>query len=196
MLTTYDYLLTRLLEQAGVELLLVGDTLGMIFQGEETTIPVTMEQMIYHTRIVSKTAKKAMVIGDMPFLTYQDSPEEAIRNAGLLIKRGESARGESRRRGGKGTYHRPGLSTQELPSWAHIGFKPQSQYQYGAHIVQGKDETSSQKLMKDLQAVEEAGVFAVVIEAVRWRVTQQLTEKAKVPTIGIGSGPYCDAKSY
>ncbi len=193
MLTAYDYLLTRLLEEAGVDMLLVGDTLGMVFQGEKTTIPVTLEQMIYHTRIVTRAARRAMVISDMPFLSYQASPEEAIRSAGGLIKQGRAQ--AVKLEGGRemaDTIAR--IVAVGIPVMGHIGFKPQSQHQYGTHIVQGQDEAGAHKLLEDLGTLEQAGVFAVVVEAVPWPVAQEITRRSQVPMIGIGAGPHCDGQ--
>ena len=193
MLTAYDFLLTRLMEKAGVDVLLVGDSLGMTFQGEKTTIPVTLEQMIYHTRIVSRAAERAMVVSDMPFLSYHASAEEAIRNAGRLIKQGQAH--AVKIEGGRERAATIARIVQSgIPVMGHIGFKPQSLHQYGNHIVQGKSEAEGQTLGEDLKAVEDAGVFAVVIEAVRSTVTEALTHQAKTPTIGIGAGPHCDGQ--
>lgn len=193
MLTAYDYLFARLMDEAGVDLLLVGDTLGMVFQGEQTTIPVTMEQMIYHTRIVARAANRAMVIADMPFLSYHASKEEAVRNAGLLLKKGLA----------KAVKMEGGIELADtiarvveagIPVMGHIGFKPQSQHQYGHQIVQGKDEAGAKKILSDLEAVQRAGVFSVVIEAVPWTLARELTGRATVPTIGIGAGVHCDGQ--
>lgn len=193
MLTAYDYLFARLMDEAGIDLLLVGDTLGMVFQGEQTTIPVTMEQMIYHTRIVARGANRAMVIADMPFLSYHASKEEAIRNAGLLLKKG-LAKAVKMEGGAEMAETIARVVEAGIPVMGHIGFKPQSQHQYGHQIVQGKDEASARKIFEDLEAVQKAGVFSVVIEAVPWTLAKKLTERANVPTIGIGAGVHCNGQ--
>jgi 3-methyl-2-oxobutanoate hydroxymethyltransferase len=193
MLTAFDFPITRLMEKAGVDILLVGDSLGMTFQGEMTTIPVTLDQMIYHTRIVARAAERVLVVSDMPFLSYQASDEEAIRNAGRLLKQGQAeavkleggvARAETVRK----------IVGCGIPVMGHIGFNPQSVHQYGNQVVQGRDASSVSKMKEDVKALEEAGVFSIVIEAVRWDVARELTEMAQVPTIGIGAGPYCDGQ--
>ncbi len=193
MLTAYDYLFARLMDEAGVDLLLVGDTLGMVFQGEQTTIPVTMEQMIYHTRIVARAANRAMVISDMPFLSYHASKEEAVRNAGLLLKKG-LAKAVKMEGGTEMAETIARVVEAGIPVMGHIGFKPQSQHQYGHQIVQGKDEAGAKKILEDLEAVQRAGVFSVVIEAVPWTLARELTGRATVPTIGIGAGVHCDGQ--
>lgn len=193
MLTAYDYLFARLMDEAGVDLLLIGDTLGMVFQGEPTTIPVTMEQMIYHTRIVARAARRAMVIADMPFLSYHASEEEAIRNAGLLLKKG-LAKAVKMEGGSEMAKTIARVVDAGIPVMGHIGFKPQSQHQYGRQIVQGKDEAGARKILDDLEAIQRAGVFSVVIEAVPWPLARDLTERASVPTIGIGAGVHCDGQ--
>lgn len=193
MLTAYDYLLARLLEEAGVEALLVGDSLGMVFQGQETTIPVTLEQMIYHTRIVARAARRAMVIADMPFLSYQTSPEEAIRSAGRLVKEGRAQ--AVKMEGGREIAMTVARVVEiGIPVMGHIGFKPQSRYQYGNHIVQGQDEAAAAELQDDLKALEQAGVFSIVLEAITSPVAEELTRQAQCPTIGIGAGPGCDGQ--
>ena len=163
MLTAYDYLTSRLMDDAGVDILLVGDSLGMVFQGEKTTLPVTLEQMIYHTRIVARAAQRALVISDMPFLSYQTSPDDAVRNAGLLMKQG-GAHAVKLEGGAEFAPTIARLVQSGIQVMGHIGFKPQSTYQYGTRIVQGLDDTSARKLQSDFQAVEQAGAFSIVLE--------------------------------
>jgi len=193
MLTGWDYSITRLMDAAGVDLILVGDSLGMAFQGQPNTLPVTLQQMLYHTEIVARAAQRAMVITDMPFMTYHLSAEQALRNAGKCIQKAR-AHGVKMEGGEERAETIARVVREGIPVMAHIGYRPQSTFQFGDHVVQGKDELAVQKLIADLEAVEQAGAFCVVLEAIRWEAAKLLTEKSRIPTIGIGSGPYCDGQ--
>jgi 3-methyl-2-oxobutanoate hydroxymethyltransferase len=193
MLTAFDAPLTRLMDEAGADILLVGDSLGTVFQGHPTTLPVTMEQMLYHTSIVSRCSSRALVVADMPFLSFQLSAEDALKNAGRFLK--ESGAQAVKLEGGREmakTIRR--MTEAGIPVMGHIGYKPQSIHRYGKNVVQGKQSEAVQQLKEDLAAVQDAGAFSVVLEAVHWKAALELTEQAGVPTIGIGAGPHCDGQ--
>ena len=193
MLTAYDYTFAVLMEQAGVDVLLVGDSLGMVVQGLEDTLAVTLEEIIYHTRAVKRAARRALVVADMPFLSYQVPPDEAVRNAGLLLKEGGAD--AVKLEGGVPAANAVRKMVEAgIPVMAHVGLGPQSTKQLGGHKVQGKTRASIEKLLSDAKAVEEAGAFSLVIEAVPWPVAKRITRQATIPTIGIGAGPYCDGQ--
>ncbi len=193
MLTAYDYLTACLLDEAGVDILLVGDSLGMVFQGNDSTLPVTLDEIIYHTKAVCRGVKRAMVVADLPFLSYQVSVSEALQNAGRVLK--ETGAKAVKLEGG-----RSAVSTIEtlvsagIPVMGHVGLAPQSGHLTGGYKVQGKTPSDIRRLMRDIEAVEEAGAYAVVIEAVPWQVAKMLTERISIPTIGIGAGPYCSGQ--
>lgn len=193
MLTGWDYPMTRLMDEAGVDMILVGDSLGMVFAGEKNTLGVTLEQMLYHTRVVSRAAVRALVVSDMPFMSYQITDEEAVRNAGLLVAQG-GAHAVKIEGGMQRAETIARVTKAGIPVMAHIGYAPQSEHQHGGKVVQGGDEEAVQKLLADLEAVTEAGAFSVVLETIRWPVAQKLTENSTIPTIGIGAGPYCDGQ--
>ena len=190
-LTAYDSVFAALLDKAGIDLILVGDSLANVFQGRKTTIPVTIEDMIYHAEIVARSVKRAFVVVDMPFLSFQINPEDALRNAGSLIKKtGCSA---VKLEGGftvTGAIRK--IVDAGIPVLGHLGLTPQSVNVYGGYGVQGKD--NGQKLIGEAQAVEEAGAFAVVIEKIPRKLAKDITEKLTIPTIGIGAGPDCDGQ--
>jgi 3-methyl-2-oxobutanoate hydroxymethyltransferase len=197
MLTAYDYCFARLFDQAGIDLLLVGDSLGMTVQGRDTTLPVTVDEMVYHLRMVTRAATRALVIGDMPFLSYQVSAEDALRNAGRLIKEGgaEAVKLE----GGvmiADTVRR--LVDVDIPVMGHIGLTPQSVHRMGGYRVQGRSEGKTpgcrERLLEDAAALEAAGVFAIVLEGMPAELAGEITERCAVPTIGIGAGPECDGQ--
>jgi 3-methyl-2-oxobutanoate hydroxymethyltransferase len=193
MLTSYDYPITQILDGAGVDVLLVGDSAGNVVSGYANTLPVTMEEMLYHTRAVTRGAQRALVVGDMPFMSYQTSLEEARRNAGRFLKEG-----------GAGCVKLEGGTTMEevirtiveidIPVMAHIGLTPQSVHRMGGFKVQGRDESQRKQLLEDARAVERAGAFAVVMECVPAGLAKEITEALTIPTIGIGAGTDCDGQ--
>jgi 3-methyl-2-oxobutanoate hydroxymethyltransferase len=189
MVTAYDYPFARLVDQSGVDILLVGDSLGMVELGLDTTLPVTMEIMLHHLKAVRRGTQRALLLADMPFLSYQVSADEAVRNAGRLLQEGgaEAVKLE----GGASiaaTIRR--IVDAGMPVMAHLGFTPQSVHQIGVRI-QGKDEAGAARLLEDAHAVQEAGAFAVVLELVPPTLAAQITAALDIPTIGIGAGPDC-----
>jgi 3-methyl-2-oxobutanoate hydroxymethyltransferase len=193
MLTAYDYTFAKLADQAGMDALLVGDSVAMVVQGLENTLPVTMDEMIYHTRMVSRGAENAMVIGDMPYMSYQVSLEEAIRNAGRFVKEG-GAQAVKMEGGAEIADHIRALLKAEIPVMAHIGLTPQAVNRMGGYKVQGKSEEARKKLLEEAKAVEEAGAFSLVLEAIPMDLAGEITESISIPTIGIGAGPDCDGQ--
>lgn len=188
-LTAYDYPFAKLVDESGVHMILVGDSLGMVVQGESSTLPVTMEEMIYHTRIVSRGTERALVVGDMPFMSYQASVENAVRNAGRFLK--ESGAAAVKLEGGASVSHLiKEISTAGIPVQAHIGLTPQSVHQMGGFKVQRDEE----RLMSDAREVEEAGAFSVVLEGIPADISAKITNSLRIPTIGIGAGPECDGQ--
>lgn len=193
MLTAYDYSMAGILDKSGIDALLVGDSLGMTMQGGETTLGVTLDQMVYHCRCVTQGVKRALVVGDMPFLTYQVSTEEAVRNAGRFIQEGGA--GAVKLEGGAvmaGTVR--AIVRAQIPVMGHIGLTPQSVNVFGGFKVQGKEERRARQLLEDALALEEAGVFALVLEGVPEALAKLITERVSIPTIGIGAGKYCDGQ--
>jgi len=193
MLTAYDATSAYLGEQAGVPMLLVGDSMGMVIQGHQSTIPVTLEHIIYHSQIVVRSTEKAMIIGDMPFMSYKVSTEQATQNGARLMQ--ESGVGAIKLEGGE--FIAPTIEHMVragIPVMAHIGLTPQSVNQFGGFRVQGKDKDTAEQLICDAQAVQDAGAFAVVLELVPAQLAQEITDKLKIPTIGIGAGPYCSGQ--
>ena len=190
--TAYDALFTRIAEEAGLEVLLVGDSLGVVVQGKKDTLSVTMEDMLYHTRLVAGAAQRALVIADMPFLSYQVSVEEAVRNAGRFLQAGAAA---VKLEGGAAVVDRVAAMTRfGIPVMGHLGMTPQSVHQYGGYKVQGKAADQAEALLNDARALEAAGAFAVVLEAVPAKLAKTITQALAIPTIGIGAGPACDGQ--
>jgi 3-methyl-2-oxobutanoate hydroxymethyltransferase len=193
MLTGYDYSMAQLLDNSGIDAILIGDSLGMVVQGRDSTVEVTIDEMLYHCKCVSRGAKNAMLVGDMPFLTYHISAEEAVRNAGRFIQ--EAKMNAVKLEGGKsmaGTVK--AIVRAQIPVMGHIGLTPQSVKIFGGFKVQGKEEHAAKALIEDALALEEAGAFAVVLEAVPEALARIITEKVNIPTIGIGAGRYCDGQ--
>jgi len=193
MLTAYDYPMAKLVDEAGIDMILVGDSVGNVMLGYESTVPVTMDEMVHHVKAVGRAAKRAMVVADMPFLSYQVSKKEALYNAGRFLKEA----------GAQGVKLEGGVEVAEvvrkmvnagIPVVGHIGLTPQSIHQLGGFKVQGKDLEAARKILADAKALEEAGVFSIVLECVPTPLAKLVTEKAKVATIGIGAGPYCDGQ--
>ena len=193
MLTAYDATSARVSEEAGVPMLLVGDTLGMVVQGHNTTIPVTLEHIIYHAEIVTRVTSRPLVIGDMPFMSYSISPEQALTNAARLMQ--EAGVQAVKLEGGAHiapTIER--IVRAGIPVMAHIGLTPQSVNGFGGFRVQGKEIKTAQQLIQDAEAVQKAGAFAVVLELVTAPLSKVITERLEIPTIGIGAGPHCDGQ--
>jgi 3-methyl-2-oxobutanoate hydroxymethyltransferase len=193
MLTAYDATMARLLDRAGIDLLLVGDSLGNVILGLDTTVPVTMEAMIHHTRAVTRGASRALVVADLPFLSYQISPQQAIQNAARLFQEGGAA--AVKLEGGRtvaNTVRR--LTAAGLPVMGHIGLTPQHVHHLGGMRQQARNEQAAQDLLIDALALEDAGAFAVVLEAIPDAVAEAVTSRLKIPTIGIGAGPHCNGQ--
>lgn len=193
MLTAYDYATAKLIDGVGVPLILVGDSLGMVILGYESTIPVTMDEMLHHTKAVVRGTEQSLIIGDMPFMTYHASVSEALHNAARFIQEGGAQ--AVKLEGGETmaeTVRR--IVECGIPVMGHIGLTPQSVHQLGGFKVQGKTEETALRLVKDACALEEAGVFGIVLEAVPTPLAKIITKKVGVPTIGIGAGPFCDGQ--
>lgn len=190
--TAYDALFTRIVEQAGIDVLLVGDSLGVVVQGKANTLAVTMDEMLYHTKLVAGTAQRSLVIGDMPFMSYQASMDEAVRNAGRFLQAGATA---VKLEGGAAVVDRVEAMTKiGIPVVGHLGMTPQSVHQYGGYRVQGKGKDRAQQLVEDAQALDGAGAVAIVLEAIPSGLAKAVTETIGIPTIGIGAGPHCDGQ--
>jgi 3-methyl-2-oxobutanoate hydroxymethyltransferase len=192
-LTAYDYLCAKIVDESGVDMILVGDSLGMVVLGYENTLPVTMEEIIHHCKAVARARTKALVVADMPFMSYQASVEDAVRNAGRLVKEGgaESVKLEG------GQRYVPVIEAivqASIPVVGHLGLTPQSLHHFGGYRVQGKDSRSADMLMSDAAALERAGCFAFVLEGIPWQLAQRITESVSIPTIGIGAGPHCSGQ--
>ena len=193
MLTAYDYSTAKLMDEAGINGILVGDSLGMVVLGYEDTLPVTMEDMIHHTAAVCRGAKNTLVVGDMPFMSYQVSVEEAVYNAGRLMKEGRCQ--AVKLEGGASVCPQiRAITNASIPGMAHIGLTPQSINAFGGFKVQGKSEEAAKKLLEDAKAVEEAGAFAVVLECVPAKLAELISKSISIPTIGIGAGAGCDGQ--
>ena len=193
MLTAYDYTTARIIDEVGIPLILVGDSLGMVVLGYESTIPVTIEEMLHHTKAVVRGTKQAMVIGDMPFMTYHVSVSDALRNAARFIQEG----------GAQAVKLEGGVTVAEkvrsivncgIPVMGHIGLTPQSLHQLGGYKVQGRTEAAAARLLDDAKALEQAGAFAVVLETVPTPLATLVTQRISIPTIGIGAGIGCDGQ--
>lgn len=193
MLTAYDYTTSKIVDEAGVNSILVGDSLGMVMLGYEDTLSVTMEDMIHHTKAVSRGAKNALVVGDMPFMSYSTGIRDAVINAGRLMSEGRA--NCVKLEGGKEVADViKAIVDAKIPVCAHIGLTPQAVNALGGFRVQGKDEESAKKLIEDALAVQEAGAFAVVLECVPALLSKKITEILDIPTIGIGAGADCDGQ--
>lgn len=193
MLTAYDYTTASLVDSAGINAILVGDSLGMVMLGYEDTLSVTMEDMIHHTKAVARGAKNSLVVADMPFMSYQTSVYDAVFNAGRLIKEGR-AQAVKLEGGVEVADHIEVIVKASIPVMGHIGLTPQSVNAFGGFKVQGKSEEAAKKLIEDALAVERAGAFAVVMEGVPSKLAAIVTEKLSIPTIGIGAGDKCDGQ--
>jgi 3-methyl-2-oxobutanoate hydroxymethyltransferase len=193
MLTAYDYPFAKIVDEAGIDAIIVGDSVGMVVQGLENTLPVTMDEMIYHTNIVSRAVKNAMVIGDLPFMSYQASVEEAVRNAGKFLK-DAGASAVKIEGGAEVAQHIRAMTKSDIPVMAHIGLTPQSIHRMGGYKIQGKTEESAKKLLEEAHIAEDAGAFSLLLEAIPKGLARKITEELSIPTIGIGAGPYCDGQ--
>ncbi|MFA5375314.1 MAG: 3-methyl-2-oxobutanoate hydroxymethyltransferase [Dehalococcoidia bacterium] len=193
MVTAYDYSMAKLVDEAGMPIILVGDSLGMVMLGYESTIPVTMDEMIHHTKAVVRGTKHALIIGDMPFMTYQISIEDAMRNAGRFIQEGGAQ--AVKLEGGETVAEKVSrIVAAGIPVQGHIGLTPQSIHQLGGYKVQGKTAEVAARLLNDAKALEDAGVFSIVLECVPTPLAKLITERVSVPTIGIGAGIHCDGQ--
>ena len=193
MLTAYDYSTARIVDEAGIPLILVGDSLGMVMLGYESTIPVTIDEMLHHTKAVIRGTQRAMVIGDMPFMTYHISVEDTLRNSARFIQ--EAGAQAVKLEGGVNVADKiRKIVDCGIPVIGHIGLTPQSIHQFGGFKVQGKTPEAASKLLEDARAVEAAGAFAIVLETVPAPLATLITQKVNIPTIGIGAGPGCDGQ--
>ncbi len=193
MVTAYDYPAARLVDRAGVDIILVGDSLGMVVLGYEDTTKVTMDEMLHHSRAVARARPRALVVGDMPFGTFQASADDAVRNAVRFIQEGgaEAVKLE----GGQAVASAAAsIVAAGIPVMGHIGLTPQSVHALGGYRVQGRTSESETQLLRDAASIEAAGVFAVVLEGIPLKLGRRITEALRVPTIGIGAGPYCDGQ--
>ncbi|MEW6108363.1 MAG: 3-methyl-2-oxobutanoate hydroxymethyltransferase [Nitrospirota bacterium] len=193
MLTAYDYPFARIVDEAGIDGILVGDSLGMVVQGLDNTLPVTMDEMIYHTKLVSRAVKNAIVIGDMPFMSYQAGIEDAVRNAGRFLK--EAGASAVKIEGGSEVReHIMAMTKSDIPVMAHIGLTPQSVHRMGGYKVQGKTEEAAKRLIDEAHIAEDAGAFSLLLEAIPLELAKKITAGLSIPTIGIGAGPFCDGQ--
>lgn len=192
-LTAYDYCFSRILDEAGVDILLVGDSLGSVIQGRDSTLPVTLDEVIYHTRAVARGRTRALVVADMPFLSFQISIEEAKRNAGRILQ--EAGAEAVKLEGGVEMLETIEAIVQiGIPVMGHVGLTPQSLHRFGGYKVQGKERDQREKIVQDALAVEEGGAFSVVLEGIPLDLAQEITRRLSIPTIGIGAGMHCDGQ--
>ena len=193
MVTAYDYTMARLVDRAGVDMVLVGDSLGMVVQGHSDTLPVTLDQMIYHVSCVNRGLERAHLVADMPFMSYQVSAQQALENAGRFIQ--EAGAQSVKLEGGERSAEAIERCVEAgIPVVAHIGLTPQSVHAMGGFKVQGRSEAAADRLLDDAKAVEQAGAFCLVLEGIPTAVAARITEAIDIPTIGIGAGPHCDGQ--
>ncbi len=193
MITAYDHPTALLVDRAGIEIVLVGDSVGNNVLGYEDPVPVTMDEMIHHTKAVRRGLKRALLIGDMPFMSFNASSETAIENAGRFVK--EAGADAIKIEGGEEMAERVrALDRAGIAVMGHLGFTPQRVSQIGGHKVQGRDEATARKLLADAKLLQEAGAFALILEMVPWQISKLVTESIQIPTIGIGAGPHCDGQ--
>ena len=193
MVTAYDATFARMLDQGGADILLVGDSLGMVVQGQDTTLPVTMDETIYHCRAVARGSRRAHLVGDMPFMSYQVTPEEALRNAGRLLSEG-GMHAVKLEGGADVAVAIRRIVTAGIPVMGHVGLTPQSVHAMGGFKVQGKREEEAQRVLSDARAVAESGAYAIVLEGIPSELASRITAELAIPTIGIGAGPHCDGQ--
>ena len=190
--TAYDYPSARLADEAGVDLILVGDSLGMVVLGYESTIPVTLSEMAHHLKAVVRAEPRALVVADLPFLSFQTSPEDAVRSSGRLMKRGAEA---VKLEGGRRMLPQiEAIHAADIPVLGHLGLTPQSVHEFGGYRVQGRERGAADALLEDALALERAGCFAIVLEGVPLELGQAITQALRIPTIGIGAGAHCDGQ--
>jgi len=193
MLTAYDFPFAKIVDEAGIDIVLIGDSLAMVVQGLENTLPVTMDEMIYHAKLVRRAVKNALLVGDMPFMSYQASIEDTIRNAGRFIK--EAGAEAIKIEGGIEVVERVrALTRADIPVMGHIGLTPQSIHRMGGYKIQGRDEAGRKRLIEEANALEDAGAFSLLIEAVPMELAKEIRQSLTIPTIGIGAGPHCDGQ--
>jgi 3-methyl-2-oxobutanoate hydroxymethyltransferase len=193
MVTAYDYPFARIVDDAGIDVVLVGDSLGIVVQGHKTTLPVTMDEMIYHTRMVSRGVRRALVIGDMPFMSFQVSDQDAVRNAGRFLQEGGAA--AVKLESVPSMMSRvTAIAAADIPVMAHLGLAPQSIHKMGGYKVQGKTEEAAQRLIEDAKILEQAGAFSLILEAIPADLARRITAEVSIPTIGIGAGPDCNGQ--
>ena len=193
MVTAYDFAFARLLDEAGVELLLVGDSLGMVVQGLANTIPVTLDEMVYHTRLVARGRQRALVVGDLPFGSYQASPQQGVESAIRLVKDG-GAEAVKLEGGVRMAETIEAIAAADIPVMGHVGLTPQSVHRMGGHRVQGRRAGERERVLDDARAVQAAGAFAVVLECIPLDLAAAITAELAIPTIGIGAGAHCDGQ--
>lgn len=192
-LTAYDFITAKILDETGIDLILVGDSLGNVFQGHDTTLPVTMDEMIYHTKAVTRGVKRAMVVVDMPFMSYQLSVDEGFRNAGRIMK--ETSAVAVKLEGGKRVAETVRKITEAgIPVMGHIGLTPQSIHQFGSYRERGTNKKEAEEILEDAKIIQEAGAFSLVLEKIPAELAKQVTESLSIPTIGIGAGVHCDGQ--
>jgi 3-methyl-2-oxobutanoate hydroxymethyltransferase len=192
-LTAYDFITAKLLDETGIDLILVGDSLGNVFQGNDTTLPVTMDEMIYHAKAVSKGINRSMMIVDMPFMSYQLGVDDGFRNAGRIMK--ETPAGGVKLEGGKRLADTIMQITQAgIPVMGHIGLTPQSIHQFGSYRERGKNKQEAEEILEDAKVIEQSGAFSIVLEKIPSELAKKVTESIKIPTIGIGAGIHCDGQ--
>lgn len=192
MLTAYDFPFAQIVDEAGIDMILIGDSLGVVVQGNDSTLSVTMDEMLYHTRIVSRAVEHALVVADMPFMSFQPGVEDTVRNACRILQAGASA---VKLEGGEAVADRVrALARMDIPVMGHIGLTPQSIHRMGGYKVQGREPEMAERILADAKAVEEAGAFAVVLEGIPMELGRKITRALSIPTIGIGGGPHCDGQ--
>ncbi|MFI5304900.1 MAG: 3-methyl-2-oxobutanoate hydroxymethyltransferase [Nitrospiria bacterium] len=193
MLTAYDYLFARILDEAGIDVILVGDSLSVVVQGNRNTLPVTMEEMIYHTKIVSRGVRNAVLLADMPFLSYQTSVSDAVFNAGRLLKEGNAM--GVKLEGGSAVIDRVrAIADAGIPVMGHLGLTPQSIHKMGGYKVQGREPKQAKKMVSDALLIQEAGAFGLLLEGIPAPLAKKITQSLTIPTIGIGAGADCDGQ--
>jgi 3-methyl-2-oxobutanoate hydroxymethyltransferase len=192
-LTAYDYPTARLEDEAGVEVILVGDSVGNVVLGYENTLPVTVDEMVHHLKAVVRARSRALIVGDLPFMSYQAAPEDAVRSAGRMVKEGgaEAVKVEGARR-----VEAPirAIADAAIPVMGHVGLTPQSVNQFGGYRVQGREAADGERVLDDARFLEQCGCFSIVVEGVPWQLGERITASVRIPTIGIGAGPHCDGQ--
>jgi 3-methyl-2-oxobutanoate hydroxymethyltransferase len=193
MLTAYDYATSSILDECGIDIILVGDSLGMVVLGYDSTLPVTMEDMLHHTKAVARAAQNSLIVADMPFLSFQVSPQLALSNAGRFLQ--EAGAQAVKLEGGRESAEIVNkITCAGIPVMAHVGLTPQSVNQLGGNKVQGKNEDSALRILEDAKILEDAGAFSIVLELVPEKLAEEITKALKIPTIGIGGGVHCDGQ--